>query len=189
VETDKLVRRTQRGDKKAFAELIKFYQQDIFRFVCRRIFDYNKAEDITSEVFAEIWWSIKSLKSPVKFKFWLFRIAWNISAEYIVKSSKVKTYEKSLEKEMIEELPDNELQEIAELVSTNEMKEKLWECLNKLPDVEKEILILYYFKGNKYNEIGKILGCPESTIKTRSETAKQGLLHCLKNKGVNSNGM
>jgi len=72
------------------------------------------------------------------------------------------------------------LASIAETVETQDMNEKLYESLNRLPEKEKMVIRLHYIKGFKFKEIAKIMSAPESTIKTICERAKSRLFNYLK---------
>ena len=59
-------------------------------------------------------------------------------------------------------------------------------ALGKIPAEQREVLILKEFEGMKFKEIAAILGCPESTVKSRMYYGLSGLRTALARRGINS---
>lgn len=114
---DTLVTEIQNGNAAAMELLVKRHYNIIFSYICRKIGERNKADDLTQEVFIKMMKSIENLK--------------------------VK--EESL---------------------------KIKEALSKIPDFQREVIILKFYHQKTYIEIAQITSCSESTVKSR---ARQGL--------------
>ena len=72
---EELIRRCQRGDKGAFAELVRKYQRFVFSLLFRMLPDKDSVEDLAQEVWVKVYNSIGKVKTYSSFKSWLNRIA------------------------------------------------------------------------------------------------------------------
>ena len=73
-----VVRRAQRGDEKAFAEIVRTYHVPIFNYVLRSIGDRELAEDLTQEVFLRVWKALPRYAFRAKLTTWIFQVAKNV---------------------------------------------------------------------------------------------------------------
>ncbi|MCA8938552.1 MAG: sigma-70 family RNA polymerase sigma factor, partial [Planctomycetes bacterium] len=72
-----LIKRAQSGDVDAFAELVEAHQGLVFNVVMRSLNNRETAQDITQEVFIQVWKTIANFDDRAKFSTWLYRIAMN----------------------------------------------------------------------------------------------------------------
>lgn len=70
-----LVRRAQEGDSDAFASLVELYECDIRRYFIAHVSNVEDARDLTQQVFLLAWLHFSTLRDPICFESWLFRIA------------------------------------------------------------------------------------------------------------------
>ena len=63
---------------------------------------------------------------------------------------------------------------------------EVMQALGKIPAEQREVLILKEFEGMKFKQIAAILGCPESTVKSRMYYGLSGLRTALARRGINS---
>ena len=88
---DYLVLKSQRGDAKSFELLILKYQRRIFNVIYRIVRDQNIVEDLAQDTFLNAYNSIKNFKRQSSFYTWIYRVAVNISLNYLAKQKKLKT--------------------------------------------------------------------------------------------------
>ena len=79
-ELAQIVIRAQRGSKEDFYRLYELFSRPIFNFVRRLIGSTDEAEDLTQDTFLKVHRELGKLREPGQFKYWLFRIARNISS-------------------------------------------------------------------------------------------------------------
>src|SRR5581483_11467661 len=72
-----LLRRAQRGDERAFAEILRMYETPIFNYVYRLTGDRCLAEDLTQEVFVRVFHALPRFSLRCKFTTWLFQVTKN----------------------------------------------------------------------------------------------------------------
>jgi len=169
VEAD-LVARTKRGDDKAFAELVRMYQNRIFNFVLARIRQHQQAEDVTQEVLVKAYFSLSKLREPAKFKSWIFSIAHNHLRDMLRKRQlDIADVEGShIEHYVDPATPENELRR-------RQSQEAVWNALVKLKPEQREILVLCDIEGLSYREIAEIMRVPLGTVQSRIFYARRKL--------------
>jgi RNA polymerase sigma factor (sigma-70 family) len=77
-----LIRQTLQGNDKAFAKLLRRYEQRLFNTVCRLLGDEAAAQDVVQDAFINAYQSLKEFKGDSQFFTWLYRIAYNAAIEH-----------------------------------------------------------------------------------------------------------
>ena len=70
-----LIQRTLAGDQRAFSALVRRYQKPLHALVWRKIGDFHIAEEITQDIFLNVYKKLQTLKNPNRFAGWLYVIA------------------------------------------------------------------------------------------------------------------
>jgi len=162
------------GDRVYFEKIYHHFLPKIYRFIFFQVSNKQTAEDLTSEVFIKIYNSFgKSNLNAFNFKAWAFKIAQNTTIDYFRRENKSK-YDISFE-QYTEEYSENEIKDEnlikeekyleKELLSIDE---KLMNLLNRLPDLQKKIVLLKYVDELDYKTIGSVLNKNESAVRTMS---------------------
>jgi RNA polymerase sigma-70 factor (ECF subfamily) len=162
------------GDRAYFEKIYHHFLPKIYRFIFFQVSNKQTAEDLTSEVFIKIYNSFgKSSLNAFNFKAWAFKIAQNTTIDYFRRENKTKynvSFEQYVEQYNEHEIKDKNLIKEEkylekELLSADE---KLMNLLNRLPDIQKKIILLKYVDELDYKTIGSILNKNESAVKTMS---------------------
>lgn len=147
------------------AELFESYHQRIYRYLYYRVGNQAAAEDLTSEVFlrAMAAMSPDRLRS-YSIQAWLFQIARNLSIDYFRKTS--IRQDQQLEEDMrsLHDAPDIEVEK--ELTG-----EKLREALARLPEAQRDVIILRFVTQLPIGEVAKTLHKSEDAIKSLQRRA------------------
>ena len=80
-----LVLRAQKGDQKAYAELMERYRDSIFHLINRMVFSSDDAEDLTIESFGKAFQRLELYTPAFAFSTWLFKLASNHTIDFIRK--------------------------------------------------------------------------------------------------------
>lgn len=161
-----LIVKIQSGDTTAFEKLVKKYYQSIFCYCTRRCYgDVALAADLTQDVFLKLIENIQQFRFGGKFKNFLFTVAANTCTNYQKKKRPV------LEDIDAIAIEDN-ASDIFEHTLKLERAEKIQEAINKLPDIQKEAIILRFYHDFRVKDIAKITGVGQSTAQSR---LKQGM--------------
>jgi RNA polymerase sigma-70 factor (ECF subfamily) len=179
----RLVRRTRRGDRKAFEMIVRKYQQPLLNYVGRMVRPREQALDVSQEVFLRAYASLASYRPEYKFSTWLFRIASN----YLIDTWRKKklatvSIDQPLEDGGEEGCYLQVADESASVVRTLEMKElraRLDAAIGRLPSHLRELFIWRHVNGLSYEEMAEVKGLPVGTVKNRVFQAKEMLRRWL----------
>jgi RNA polymerase sigma-70 factor (ECF subfamily) len=153
-----------RGTREIFAELYEEFLPRVFRYIRYRVNSEEVTEDLTSVVFEKALTNFeKYSKEKATFSTWIFSIARNAVIDHY--RTQARRPSLSLEKAEIE-VPSNEPLPV-ETLEKMEEREKLRECISRLPAEEQEIIALKFGSGMNNRQIAKTMGLSESNVGTR----------------------
>jgi RNA polymerase sigma-70 factor (ECF subfamily) len=145
--------------------LFERYHSPLFNFYCRLTGDRTISEDLVQDVFFRILKYRHTYKPGTQFRAWMYQIARNARMDSLRKSKP----EVEFQPEMVKgERP-------ADAVQQEQESELLHKALMMLPEEKREVLILSRFQELKYDEIAKLMGIEEGTVKVRVHRALQEL--------------
>ncbi len=152
-----LVRRAQRGDTGAFAELFTRYEGRIFGYLYRMVGDRAWAEDLTQETFIRAHQHLRSLGPPYDFKSWLYRIAGNLALDGLRRrrpEAPLPDWDSGAA-EPVDTRPSADPERQAQLA---ELRAAVWRTLHRLPEAYRQALLLRELEGLSYQEMASIMG-------------------------------
>jgi len=178
ISDESLMVRIAGADREAMRALYLRHQVRVFRFVMRLVRNPAVAEDIISEVFLDVWRQAGSFEGRSAVSTWLLAIA-RFKALSILRRKR----EDELDDEGASavEDPDDNPEAAAEKRDTSEI---LRQCLTSLSREHQEIIDLVYYHEKTVEEVARIIGIPEATVKTRMFYARKRLFGLLKAAGV-----
>ncbi len=173
-DVDVLVRQVARGDSQAFEALYVELSSAVFGLARRVVRDPSRAEDITQEVFLEVWRKAARFDSTLgKAKTWVLTIAHRRAVDAVRRNESQKRQDhRAIPEEVVRDEP-------ADTVIRGEEHGQVRECMETLTDLQLESVRLAYFNGYTYNEVATLLGKPLPTIKTRMRDGLIRLRDCL----------
>ena len=172
-----LVKRAQRGDLKAYDELVKRYQQRIYATLYHMTGNHEDANDLAQDAFIKAYAALKSFKGGSSFYTWLYRIAVNKTINFL-KQRKNK-YHLSLNDIDFNAEHDPDLMALisdktpTRDVALAELQKKLNEALIKRAEPHRMVIVLHDVQGLSHDEIGEIMGCNIGTVRSRLFYARQ----------------
>ena len=156
------------------------HNAQIYKFIFRMVRDTSVAEDIVRQVFLDVWRNARQFEGRSQVSTWLHAIA----------RSKALT---ALNRRRHEDIEQNNVREIAEEADTPEMSPNrgqtnaiLLNCVAQLSPVHREIIDLFYYHEKSVEEVGEMIGIPQSTVKTRMFYARKQLVDLLTDAGIAS---
>src|SRR5258708_2276255 len=168
---EEIVQIYKEGNKEAFKELIDRYSSHLYNFSAR-LAGKNNASDIVQETFIKVWGNMERFDpKKASFKTWIFRIAKNSITDFLRKKKMILFSDMGIGSSeetdsFLENIPDENLLP-DEMLQKLEEKEFLNKTLDKLRYDYREILLLHYQEDMTFDEIGKILGQPLNTVKSK----------------------
>jgi RNA polymerase sigma-70 factor, ECF subfamily len=180
VEDTDLIRKARRGDVEAYNLLISRWEKRVYNYLLRIVGDREEALDLSQDVFLKAYQNLRKLDDPARFAPWLFRIAHNEAF------SSFRKRRPEREAPGQSEFTGDESATVSPAFPI-ELSIAVTTALAKLPEEQRETVILKIYQGFKFEEMAEILGCPVSTVKSRLYTALDVLksqLAPLKTRGV-----
>lgn len=124
----------------------------VYRFVLKQIRDKDIAKDIVQDSFEKMWRKIETIDGA-KAKTYLFTTAYHTMVDHIRKNSKVG------------KMNEVDFNQHSHTSQYSDLKEILNQGLEKLPEIQKTVLLLRDYEGYDYAEIGEITQLTESQVK------------------------
>jgi RNA polymerase sigma-70 factor, ECF subfamily len=186
--TDKnVVRLAQQGDVVAFERIYRLHSRKVYSLCLRMAGDASEAEDLTQEVFLQLFRKISTFRGESAFSTWLHRMAVNIVL--------MRFRRKNLANESLEAIaspeersttpstefggPDLRLNGVVDRVT-------LERAINELPPGYKAMFILHDVQGYNHDEIAGIFGCTTGNSKSQVHKARTRLRELLQGRVGNS---
>ena len=178
LEDAQIVRQVLRGKRDMFGLLLERYQKPIFNFIYRFYGNYDLAQELTQETFLRCYQFLKSYDPGRKFSTWLYTVAKNLCIDELKKRKTARELPLDDAIDFVERRGADggpELDQQGQAIR-HEEDVKLLAALQELPSAARTVLLLHYFQGLSYQEIGETLSLPVSTVKIRIFRAKKALL-------------
>ncbi len=180
---DDLVTKARRGDVAAFGDLVARHQDALFNGICRMVGQREDAEDLAQEVFLKAYRHIARFEGRSSFYTWLYSIAINV-----VISHRRKLGARRRKSTVSLDARDGDRSfDVADDAATpdvasqhHELGDRIEQAIAQLDDEHRTIVVLRDIEGFDYEHIGKLLGCPQGTVKSRLHRARLALREQLK---------
>lgn len=178
-ETDRqLVKRVQRGDKRAFDLLVKKYQHKVLGLVSRFVKERADMEDVAQEAFVKAYRALPKFRGDSAFYTWLYRIAINTAKNYVVAQNR-RPPGSDIEISDAEHFEgDSDLKDIENPENRlfgDELKAVVNGAIEDLPEDLRTALTLREFEGLSYEEIAEVMDCPVGTVRSRIFRAREAV--------------
>src|ERR1041385_1483292 len=131
--------------------------------------DFQLAEDAAQEAFLEAYRNLSALREPAAFPGWFRRIVFK-HCDRMTRGLRLVT----VPLEAVEAFTSDESGR-AEEMERREMRERLWEAIDSLPEHERAATVLYHSSGYSQREVAAFLGAPATAIKKRLFSARRRL--------------
>jgi len=184
VTEQELLLRCKEGDIASFEQLIENYQDKILNYCYRMLGNRSDAEDATQEVFVKVFRFISSFTGQSSFSTWLYKVASNVCMDFLRKHKRSDRQTVSLNQtnaegeEFVLNIED-ETYAPYQAVQQTEAHRALHNALNQMKPEHRSVIVLREIEGLSYEEIARITGAAEGTIKSRINRARQILQKLL----------
>jgi RNA polymerase sigma-70 factor (ECF subfamily) len=167
---DELMERVRDGDVAPLGVLFERHQGPLYNFFVRLTGRPSTSEDLVQEVFLRILKYRHTYRGSSPFRTWMYQIARNARVDLYRKHWR----ETELGEEGGVDLPSPAAGPSDELAEAQDAA-LVRAALEKLAPDKREVLILSRYHDMRYEEIGRIMGCSEGTIKVRVHRAMKEL--------------
>jgi RNA polymerase sigma factor (sigma-70 family) len=172
-----LIRACQKGDADAFRGLYRRHQQRV-RALLHHLCDATTLDDLVQEVFLRAWKGLPKMRGSAQFSTWLYRIAWNVGADYRRQMAK----------------NNHRTQQQGAWVESMEQTASPWQQIHcqdlvrrglaQLSEDRAVVMILHDLQDVPQSEIAEILRIPVGTVKSRLFHARAMLRQFFQQEGV-----
>ena len=166
-----VLRKAQRGDERAFAIIVRAYEQPVYNYIVRLTGDRNLAEDLTQEVFLRVFQGLAGFSLRSRFTTWLFQVTKNRALERRPRAVVA-----------LEDVPPLEVVDAP--VERAEAIDAVWRAVERLNPDLKMALLLRDVVGLSYSEIAETLEITLATVKWRIYKAREEVQLALAREGI-----
>lgn len=171
MEETALIRAAQGGDRAAFEQLVRAYDQSVLRLAMNLLRSPEDAQDVYQEAFLRVFKNLDKFRFDCSFHTWLYRIVTNLCLDHMRKRKVrkeeptiVATAEGPLDRmdAVPEERVDGDPQRF---LFGSELRKRVKEVLADLTPRERMVFELRHYQGLRLRRIGEILGTTEEAAK------------------------
>jgi RNA polymerase sigma-70 factor (ECF subfamily) len=157
----------QRRYSEALERLLDLYETKVFRMAFTFLRDAGRAEEVAQDVFVKLWKALPSYDGRASLGTWLFTIARNTCLSAV----RFDSYRTTVP-----------LDDLHEAGGTDARLEgfDLARCVQRLPEIQRDVILLFYFQEQSVEDVAQLLGLPGNTVKSHLRRARQALAGMLK---------
>ena len=160
------VARARAGDTDAFRKLVERHRDRAYALAFRMLGSATDAEEAAQDAFLRAWRALPQFRGESAFSTWLHRIVVRRALDRRVTLKSRRARETSLEEAadpVAPEEPDAALQR------------RLDRLLDQLSEMQRTVVLLYYYEDRSVEEVSRILEMPEGSVKTHLHRARAAL--------------
>jgi RNA polymerase sigma-70 factor (ECF subfamily) len=157
--------RNRRFDQ-ALERILRDYQTKVFRMALVMLRDAGRAEEVTQDVFLKLWRALPGYDGRASVSTWLYTIARNTCLTAI----RAEGYRRT------SALADASEPAVASSVP---LKLSIDQCLSRLPEMQRQVITLFYLQERSVSDVAAMLDLPEGTVKSHLHRARRALAEMM----------
>lgn len=165
-----LIEKILASDDRAFEVLVEKHKKMVFTTIFRIVKNKSDAEDLFQDVFLKVYNSVQYLRNENDLSGWLYRIATNHSISFLRKKNPAKANSVASKQSPLEVVvtfvgfADKETQDVK--MEQEEARLMLFLAIDRLPDLQKKVLLMHKFEDIPQNEICARLNLTQSSVES-----------------------
>jgi RNA polymerase sigma-70 factor (ECF subfamily) len=186
VSDEELIHALKMGDNDSLGILVSRWEGRLHRFVSRMLPRQEDARDVCQETFLRILKKAGRFRAGSNFSTWMYQIALNLCRDNQRRRRRwgfLLAENHEVNDQTIPAVRDTAA-DPSTIVERTQLEQAVAKALKQIPHLQREVLILKEYEGLKFREISAILGCAESTVKSRMYGGLKGLRKSLINEGI-----
>jgi RNA polymerase sigma-70 factor (ECF subfamily) len=157
----------RKGYTEAFERLLDMYEAKVFRMTLAFLRDTGRAEEVTQDIFLKLWQALPGYDGRAAVGTWLYTIARNTCLSAV----RSEAYRKAVPLESGES---------SALGAWDKGDLELTQCVDRLPEIQRVVIRLFYLEEKRVDEVARMLGMPSGTVKSHLHRARLALGEMLK---------
>jgi RNA polymerase sigma-70 factor (ECF subfamily) len=170
-------RRTK--DMTQFKSLVRRYQTRVYSVAVRILGNTEEAEEVMQDTFVKVHQNLDKFKNEASFSAWVFKIAHNLCVDLLRNKKRIQPFpvlsfdpqstasdEDEPKSYTVSQLAD-QAPGPEQMVDSDEQERVIAASLGKLPENQREVLVLHDIEGFSYQEIAEIVGASIGTVRSR----------------------
>ncbi len=175
-----IIQQIAQGDRNLYRKLVERYQPMVFRTCMGFLHHKDDSDDLTQDVFIQVYQTLSGFKGEASFSTWIYRIAVNASLNKIRKSSKNFVLQRfgtmfGGEKSNEYSFPISDNENPENILIMNEHREWVQKALNTLPENQRTAIVLSKYDDLSQKEIAAIMNTTEGAVEALIQRAKANL--------------
>ena len=178
-----LIVQLQQRDEAAFKKLVDEWQDMVYNTTLGIVQNADDADDITQEVFIQVYRSVSSFKGDSKFSTWLYRITVSKALDHEKKKKRQKRFgfvQRLFGGDGEEQIHAVEFDHPGVQMEKKERANELFKALKQIPDKQRIAFTLHKLQGQSYQEVAEIMNTTLYAVESLMGRAKANLKTALK---------
>jgi RNA polymerase sigma-70 factor (ECF subfamily) len=171
-----MIAAAQRGDARAFSDLVSLHRDGVVRVVYRMCGDPGLAEEAAQEAFLRVWQHMAEYQPGRPFRAWVYRIAVNAALDALRREKPQADLDSIAE---TQPAPRSAQGDPEGALEDRQRAEQVQRAVMKLPDASRAVLVLREYGDLSYVEIAGALHIPLGTVMSRLNSARGQLRKSL----------
>lgn len=172
ITDQELIKGVLNNDTEAIGELYSRYYKKVFQKCLSIVKDHDEAFDLAQEAIMKAFDKLSSFRGESSFSTWLYIITHRYCLEALRKRNKRIVINSD---SRFEEASGHLIEINDDSVDRNEMENIMFTLINKLPETEKELLLMKYSKGESIDSLQAMYHISSSAVKMRLKRSKEKL--------------
>lgn len=177
---DNLVEQAKKGDVEAFTKLARRFQERIYYTILVLTKNDQDADDLTQETLLQAFKSLKNFKQRSSFYTWIYRIAVNLTLNFLKRKPRAYGSDMLKESQTVEWSSSISNLSPESHSLRKELLNRLRDAIDSLPFPYKTSFTLVVFQGMTHGQAARVLRCSEKTVSWRMHKARRMLQSKLK---------
>lgn len=178
VPDEELLARFRKGQRDVFGALVRRYQRELYGYLRRYLGDADLADDVFQTTFVQVFSKAAQYEPGRPVRPWLYAIATNQAIDALRRTNR----RAAVSLEAVEGEVDGERRGLIEMIESRdadpfdnvdaaETRALVRNCLDQLPEGMRQVILMAYYQGLKYQDIAEALDVPLGTVKSRLHAA------------------
>ncbi len=146
--------------ERAFTNIIRKYQQRLYRHIRTLVISHDDADDVLQNVFIKMWKNLGAFRQDSELFTWLYRIATNESLTFLQQQKKRQHVSLSNDENGFAEKLEAEKE-----FDANKLEWRLQQAIQRLPEKQRIVFSLRYYEEMPYHTMAAVLDTSEGALK------------------------